>query len=31
MIASSSQIYNELAGTRPDILRELSKKWVFLQ
>ncbi|KAI5921280.1 hypothetical protein F4810DRAFT_702450 [Camillea tinctor] len=29
MIASSSQIYNELAKTRPDLLQELMKKWVF--
>ncbi|KAI0597496.1 hypothetical protein F4775DRAFT_255975 [Biscogniauxia sp. FL1348] len=29
MIASSSQIYNELAATRPDLLQELMKKWVF--
>lgn len=31
MIASSSQIYNELAESRPDLLLELSKKWVFFR
>ncbi|KAK3290241.1 uncharacterized protein B0H64DRAFT_412939 [Chaetomium fimeti] len=29
MIVSSSQLYNELAATRPDLLAELGKNWVF--
>jgi hypothetical protein len=31
MIVSSSQIYNELAETRPDMLQELGKPWAFYQ
>ncbi|KAF3046467.1 hypothetical protein E8E12_009804 [Didymella heteroderae] len=31
VVASSSQIYNELARTRPDLLEELKKPWVFYQ
>jgi len=29
MIVSSSQIYNELAAARPDLLQEFAKKWTF--
>ncbi|KAK3328687.1 hypothetical protein B0T19DRAFT_442576 [Cercophora scortea] len=29
MIVSSSQIYNELAQIRPDLLQELAKNWAF--
>jgi hypothetical protein len=31
MLASSSQIYNELNRTRPDLLHELNEKWVFFR
>lgn len=31
MIVSSSQIYNNLAEMRPDLLLELGKPWAFFQ